>query len=96
MHHALDVSAGLALGLASVFVVRAALRAGVDDIDRRADASVPDYVRHLDLTVAAHGDSAPHGTSVAHGESIGHGDSPVHGDGAGPDRPSVDQRGGNR
>jgi len=99
MHHALDVSAGLALGIASVFVVRAALRAGVDDIDRRADASVPEHVRHLDLTVAhgdsAHGDSTTHGDS-AHGDSTGDGDSIDPGDGAGPDRPSVGQRGGNR
>jgi membrane-associated phospholipid phosphatase len=53
MHHPIDVVAGALLGLATVFVVRAAIAAGVDEIDRQAaasDASVPERVRRLDLT----------------------------------------------
>ena len=50
MHHPLDVTAGILLGIASVFVVRAAIRAGVRDIDRTAGASLPRRVRQLDLT----------------------------------------------
>ena len=54
MHHTFDVVAGLALGLASIYVVRAAMRAGVEDIDRRADGSLPEQVRRLDLTNPPH------------------------------------------
>ena len=50
MHHTFDVIAGLALGLASIYVVLAAMRAGVDDIDRNADESVPEHVRRLDVS----------------------------------------------
>jgi membrane-associated phospholipid phosphatase len=53
MHHPIDVAAGALLGLATVFVVRAAMAAGVDEIDRKAAAGradVPERVRRLDLT----------------------------------------------
>ena len=50
MHHPIDVAAGLLLGLASILVVRAAIAAGVEQIDRAADAAVPERVRRLDLT----------------------------------------------
>jgi undecaprenyl-diphosphatase len=51
MHHPVDVAAGLLLGLASVFVARAAIAAGVREIDRADDHRVrPDRVRRLDLT----------------------------------------------
>jgi undecaprenyl-diphosphatase len=53
MHHPIDVAAGALLGLATVLVVRAAIAAGVRQIDRQAtasDADVPDRVRRLDLT----------------------------------------------
>lgn len=50
MHHPLDVMAGLLLGLAAIFVTRAAIAAGVRDIDRKADDEVPERVRRLDLT----------------------------------------------
>ncbi|MEA3214265.1 MAG: hypothetical protein QOJ19_421 [Acidimicrobiia bacterium] len=50
MHHLIDVVAGLALGIASVLVVRAALQAGVAEVDRRADAATPEHTRRLDLT----------------------------------------------
>ena len=50
MHHPIDVAAGLLLGLASILVVRAAIAAGVEQIDRTADAAVPERVRRLDLT----------------------------------------------
>jgi undecaprenyl-diphosphatase len=50
MHYPIDVVAGLLLGLATILVVRAAMRAGVEEIDRRADESTPDRVRRLDLT----------------------------------------------
>jgi membrane-associated phospholipid phosphatase len=50
MHHPLDVIAGALLGLASIFVTRAAVAAGVRDIDRNAAAEVPARVRRLDLT----------------------------------------------
>jgi undecaprenyl-diphosphatase len=50
MHHPIDVAAGLLLGVATILIVRAALAAGVDEIDRTADASVPARVRRLDLT----------------------------------------------
>ena len=42
MHHPIDVIAGLLLGVAALVVVRAAMRAGVRQIDRTADDSVPD------------------------------------------------------
>lgn len=50
MHHPIDTVAGALLGVASVFVVRAALRAGVRDIDRDAadDRSIPPEVRRLE------------------------------------------------
>lgn len=54
MHHPLDVAAGALLGLATVFVVRAAIAAGVEEIDRKAGADVPDRVRRLDLTSTGH------------------------------------------
>ena len=50
MHHPIDVAAGLLLGVATIFVVRAAIAAGVKEIDRTADDSVPARVRRLDLT----------------------------------------------
>jgi membrane-associated phospholipid phosphatase len=53
MHHPIDVAAGALLGLVTVFVVRAAIAAGVDEIDRKAAADgvdFPDRVRRLDLT----------------------------------------------
>ena len=50
MHHPLDVAAGLLLGVATIYVVRAAIAAGVDEIDRTAGDSVPERVRRLDLT----------------------------------------------
>jgi undecaprenyl-diphosphatase len=51
MHHPIDTVAGCLLGVASVFVVRAALRAGVRDIDRQAadDSSIPDQARTLEM-----------------------------------------------
>jgi undecaprenyl-diphosphatase len=52
MHHPIDVVAGLLLGAVTILVVRAAFRAGVDEIDRRAADDVPDRVRRLDLTTA--------------------------------------------
>ena len=45
MHHPIDVVAGILLGLAALFVVRAALNAGVEEIDRDADDSVPARLR---------------------------------------------------
>jgi membrane-associated phospholipid phosphatase len=62
MHHPIDVAAGLLLGVATILIVRAALAAGVDEIDRTADASVPARVRRLDLTApdpVASGDPVP-------------------------------------
>ena len=51
MHHPIDVTAGLLLGLAAVFVARAAIAAGVRDIDRNDEQNaLPDRVRRLDLT----------------------------------------------
>ena len=50
MHYPIDVIAGILLGLAAIVVVGAAMRAGVAEIDRTADDSVPDRVRRLDLT----------------------------------------------
>lgn len=50
MHHPLDVVAGLLLGIATILVVRAALEAGVKDLDRRRGDALPDRVRRLDLT----------------------------------------------
>ncbi|MDQ3739215.1 MAG: phosphatase PAP2 family protein, partial [Actinomycetota bacterium] len=64
MHHPIDVVAGLLLGVMSILVVRAAMKAGVDEIDRNAvagdhphdaghDATAPHRVRRLDLTHTA-------------------------------------------
>jgi membrane-associated phospholipid phosphatase len=51
MHHPIDVIAGLLLGLVAILVVRAALAAGVRDIDRAdEDDALPERVRRLDLT----------------------------------------------
>ena len=50
MHHPIDVVAGLLLGLAALAVTRHALAKGVAEIDRTAERSVPDRLRHLDLT----------------------------------------------
>jgi undecaprenyl-diphosphatase len=50
MHHPIDVAAGLVLGLTAIAVVWVAMTAGVDEIDRTADDSVPERVRRLDLT----------------------------------------------
>jgi membrane-associated phospholipid phosphatase len=51
MHHPIDVAAGALLGLAAVFVTRAAIAAGVRDIDRADEhKALPDRVRNLDLT----------------------------------------------
>lgn len=52
MHHLIDVIAGAALGIASVLVVKAALQAGVADVDRGADPATPQHTRRLDLTTA--------------------------------------------
>jgi membrane-associated phospholipid phosphatase len=52
MHHPVDVLAGLALGVASLIVVRRAMFAGVADIRsdaQRDDRDVPDRVTRLDL-----------------------------------------------
>jgi undecaprenyl-diphosphatase len=57
MHHPIDVVAGLLLGLMALFVVRAALNAGVEEIDRDADDSVPARLRSLDLTDETHDDT---------------------------------------
>jgi membrane-associated phospholipid phosphatase len=66
MHHPLDVAAGLLLGVAAIYVARAAIAAGVDEIDRAAgDTRPPDRVRRLDLTtpdpVVADGPVLPSG-----------------------------------
>ena len=50
MHHPIDVVAGLILGVTALIVVRAALAAGVEDIDRHADDTVPPRVRSLDVS----------------------------------------------
>jgi undecaprenyl-diphosphatase len=51
MHHPIDVVAGLLLGVAAIHVVRAAMVAGVDEINRADGAGqFPDRVRRLDLT----------------------------------------------
>lgn len=53
MHHPIDVVAGILLGIATLLVVRAGLRAGVRQIDDEAASKglpVPDRVRRLDLT----------------------------------------------
>jgi len=61
MHHPIDVVAGLLLGVATILVVRAALVAGVDEIDRRATDEVPERVRHLDLTTPHAAEVQPEG-----------------------------------
>ncbi|MGD9704052.1 MAG: phosphatase PAP2 family protein [Acidimicrobiia bacterium] len=55
MHHPSDVIAGVLLGVISIIVVRSALAAGVEEIDRAAvaGAPLPDQVRRLDLTAAS-------------------------------------------
>jgi len=58
MHHPIDVAAGLLLGLSAMFVARAAVAAGVRDIDRKAGPEMPERVRHLDLTIPER-DEAP-------------------------------------
>jgi undecaprenyl-diphosphatase len=50
MHHPIDVVAGIALGVASLFVVRAALARGVAEIDEVLGDRAPPQVRALDLT----------------------------------------------
>jgi membrane-associated phospholipid phosphatase len=51
MHHPIDVAAGLLLGVVAVLVVRAAIAAGVRDIDRTdEDHAFPERVRRVDLT----------------------------------------------
>jgi membrane-associated phospholipid phosphatase len=50
MHHPIDVVAGIALGVASLFVVRAALARGVAEIDAAFGDTAPPQVRALDLT----------------------------------------------
>jgi membrane-associated phospholipid phosphatase len=50
MHHPIDVIAGLLLGLASLYVARASIAAGVEAIDRDdRDRQLPERVRRLDL-----------------------------------------------
>jgi undecaprenyl-diphosphatase len=49
MHHPVDVAAGIALGVATLFVVRAALARGVAEIDAVCGDEVPPQVRRLDL-----------------------------------------------
>ncbi len=61
MHHPIDVVAGLLLGVATILVVRAALVAGVDQIDRTASDEVPERVRHLDLTTPDAAEVHPEG-----------------------------------
>jgi undecaprenyl-diphosphatase len=50
MHHPIDVAVGLALGIASLIVVRAAVARGVAEIDRTGGDDTPPQVRRLDLT----------------------------------------------
>jgi membrane-associated phospholipid phosphatase len=50
MHHPVDVVAGIALGVATLLVVRAALARGVADIDEVLGDEAPPQVRRLDLT----------------------------------------------
>jgi undecaprenyl-diphosphatase len=61
MHHPIDVVAGLLLGVATILLVRAALVAGVDQIDRTASDEVPERVRHLDLTAPDAAEVHPEG-----------------------------------
>jgi undecaprenyl-diphosphatase len=59
MHHPVDVLAGLALGVASLIVVRRAMCAGVADIRsdaQRDDRPVPDRVTRLDLVAGGPAD----------------------------------------
>jgi membrane-associated phospholipid phosphatase len=53
MHHPVDVAAGIALGIASLLVVRAALARGVAEIDEDFGDEAPPQVRRLDLTEGA-------------------------------------------
>ena len=57
MHHPIDVAVGVALGLATLFVVRAALARGVAEIDEVMGDSIPPQVRRLDLTRSDDDDS---------------------------------------
>jgi undecaprenyl-diphosphatase len=50
MHHPIDVVAGIALGVATLLVVRAALARGVAEIDEDFGDSAPPQVRALDVT----------------------------------------------
>jgi undecaprenyl-diphosphatase len=50
MHRPIDVAVGIALGIATLFVVRAALARGVADIDEELGDTAPAQVRRLDLT----------------------------------------------
>jgi membrane-associated phospholipid phosphatase len=50
MHHPVDVAAGIVLGLATLFVVRAALARGVAELDAASGDDAPPQVRRLDLT----------------------------------------------
>lgn len=68
MHYPIDVVAGLMLGVASIFVTRAALAAGVDEIRRETAQEdcvggraplVPQRARRLDLNGPDPGPAAP-------------------------------------
>jgi membrane-associated phospholipid phosphatase len=61
MHHPLDVAAGLLLGLASIYVTRAAIAAGVAEIDPRRGNDLPERVQRLDLTIAERPELEPAG-----------------------------------
>jgi undecaprenyl-diphosphatase len=50
MHHPVDVAIGVALGVATLIVVRQAVARGVADIDQHAPDETPRQVRRLDLT----------------------------------------------
>jgi undecaprenyl-diphosphatase len=54
MHHVSDVVAGVLLGVASIYVVRRAMRAGTDDVaDEVSTRPLPAHVTRLDLTEPA-------------------------------------------
>ena len=55
MHHPIDVLAGLLLGIASLYIVHRAVARGVEEIDRTSDDSVPERLRHLDMTAIDEG-----------------------------------------
>jgi undecaprenyl-diphosphatase len=50
MHHPIDVVAGIALGVASILIVRAALARGVAELVEVAGDATPPQARALDLT----------------------------------------------